>query len=171
MGAMLPGTFAPNDRAKLEVADDYVTAAKVTATKPRQVVTYTLNRKAKWSDGEPITWKDYAAQWKALRSAEGDFQVADTTGYERVSDVRRGKDDYEVVVTFSRPFGEWQALFNPLYPASTNADRKASTKGGGARSRSALAPSSWARSTGPRRRSRSCATRCGGATSRSSTGS
>ena len=34
--------------------------------------------------------------------------------------MRRGRDDYEVVVTFARPFGDWKSLFSPLLPASTN---------------------------------------------------
>ncbi len=123
-GALMPGAFGTDERAALTIADDYVTSAKVTASKPRQVITYRLNRKARWSDGKPITWRDYEVQWRALRSIDGDFLVADNTGYERVASVERGRDDYEVVVTFSRPFAEWQSLFNPLYPASTNSDPK-----------------------------------------------
>lgn len=123
-GAMMPGTFGTDERAALTLVDDYVTSARITASKPRQVVTYVLNRKARWSDGKPITWREYAAQWRALRSLDGEYLVADNTGYERVANVERGKDDYEVVVTFSRPFAEWQSLFTPLYPVSTNSDPK-----------------------------------------------
>ena len=123
-GALMPGTFGTDERAALTLVDDYVISAQITASKPRQVVTYELNRKAHWSDGKPITWREYAAQWRALRSLDGEYLVADNTGYERISNVERGKDDYEVVVTFSRPFAEWQSLFTPLYPVSTNSDPK-----------------------------------------------
>lgn len=128
-GALLPGTFMVNAEGELSVAKDYVTAAKVTASSPKQVVTYELNRKAKWSDGTPITVKDYAAQWKALRSVEGKYLNGSSTGYEDISSVEQGKDEYEVVVTFRKPFGEWQSLFNPLYPEATNSSPEAFNKG------------------------------------------
>ena len=95
----------------------------------RQVVTYQLNRKATWSDGTPITVKDYVAQWKALRSVDGPYLDGASTGYEDVSSVEQGSSPYEVVVTFRRPFGEWQSLFNPLYPAATNSSPEAFNKG------------------------------------------
>jgi peptide/nickel transport system substrate-binding protein len=128
-GALLPGTFITNAEGELSVAEDYVTSAEVTSSSPRQVVTYALNRKAKWSDGTPITVKDYAAQWKALRSADSPYLVGASTGYEDVSSVEQGSSPYEVVVTFRKPFGEWQSLFNPLYPASANSSPEAFNKG------------------------------------------
>ena len=128
-GALLPGTFVVNAEGELSVAKDYVTAAKVTASSPKQVVTYRLNKKAKWSDGTPITVKDYVAQWKALRSVEGPYLNGSSTGYEDISSVEQGRDPYEVVATFRKPFGEWQSLFNPLYPAATNSSPEAFNKG------------------------------------------
>ena len=121
-GAMLPGAFGIDERNEVPRSTRYVSDARVIATKPRQVVRYRLNRKARWSDGKPITWRDYAAQWKALRSLDGPFQVADNSGYERITSVKRGRDDYEVIVTFKKPFSEWPSLFGPLYPESTNRD-------------------------------------------------
>jgi peptide/nickel transport system substrate-binding protein len=122
MGALMPSPFVSDERATLSVDRNYVTSARLTSTSPRQVVTYRLNPKARWSDGKPITWKDYEAQWKALRSPSGPFQIASSTGYERVGSVRQGRDPYEVVVTLARRYTEWQGLFSPLYPAATNTD-------------------------------------------------
>lgn len=119
-GGLLPSPFTTNERAELLVDPNYVTSAKVTASSPGQVVTYRLNRRARWSDGTPITVRDYAAQWRALRSAAGPYLVGASTGYEDVSSVEQGADPYEVVVTFRRRFAEWQSLFSPLYPAATN---------------------------------------------------
>ncbi|GAA3808587.1 ABC transporter family substrate-binding protein [Sphaerisporangium flaviroseum] len=119
--ALMPAAFRSDEKASPTPNTDYVTDARVIATNPRQVVTYTLNRKARWSDGKPITWQDYEAQWKALNGANPDFHVAATTGYQDITSVVRGKDDYEVLVTFQSPFSEWQSLFWPLYPKSTNA--------------------------------------------------
>jgi peptide/nickel transport system substrate-binding protein len=128
-GALMPQIFLADDKANLSVNKDYVTAAKVTATSPKQVITYTLNQKAKWSDGTPITEKDYAAQWQANRDESGPYLLAGSTGYEDVSSVEPGKDEYEVVVTFKKPFSEWQSLFSPLYPASANSSPEAFNKG------------------------------------------
>ncbi|MEV5328348.1 ABC transporter family substrate-binding protein [Nonomuraea fastidiosa] len=118
--ALLPGPFVSNEKAEISVDTDYVLDARVTSQKPKQVVTYRLNPKAKWSDGKPITWADYRAQWQALNGRDPDYRIVSSTGYQDIEKVARGKDDYEVVVTFERPFGDWQALFGPLLPASTN---------------------------------------------------
>jgi peptide/nickel transport system substrate-binding protein len=122
MGALMPAAFVSDDRANLSVDRNYVVSARLSSTSPKQVVTYRLNPKARWSDGKPITWRDYEAQWRALRSPSGPFQIASSTGYERVGSVRQGRDPYEVVVTFDHRYTEWQGLFGLLYPAATNGD-------------------------------------------------
>ncbi|TMR89561.1 ABC transporter family substrate-binding protein [Nonomuraea basaltis] len=118
--ALLPSPFVSDEKAEISVDRDYVLEAKVTEQRPKQVVTYTLNPKARWSDGKPITWADYQAQWQALNGRDSGYHIASSTGYQDIQKVARGKDDFEVVVTFARPFGDWQALFGPLLPASTN---------------------------------------------------
>jgi peptide/nickel transport system substrate-binding protein len=117
MLSMMPATMISNEKAVVTPDPNYVTSATVTSTSP-QVVTYELNDKAKWSDGTPISVKDYEAQWNALNGTNPEFLVASTTGYELVSSVKAGKDDHEVVVTFAKPFADWRSLFSPLYPAS-----------------------------------------------------
>lgn len=119
--ALMPAAFRSDDKAVPSPDTDYVTDARVTATSPRQVVTYELNRRARWSDGKPITWRDYETQWKAMNGRDPAFHVAATTGYQDIASVARGADDHEVLVTFQNPFSEWQSLFWPLYPRSTNA--------------------------------------------------
>jgi peptide/nickel transport system substrate-binding protein len=120
--ALMPRPFRVDPTGKITPNTNYVTSAEVTSTSPNQVVTYKLNKNAKWSDGKPITWKDYEAQWKALRDPAGKYKIASATGYERISKIERGADDYTFTTTYSKPFGEWQALFDPLYPAATNSD-------------------------------------------------
>lgn len=120
--AVMPRPFRVDPSGKVTPNTNYVTSAEVTSTSPNQVVTYKLNKNAKWSDGKPITWKDYEAEWKALRDPAGKYKIASATGYERITKVERGADDYEFTTTYSKPFGEWQALFDPLYPAATNSD-------------------------------------------------
>ncbi|MEU5862849.1 ABC transporter family substrate-binding protein [Nonomuraea sp. NPDC047529] len=118
--ALLPSPFVSDEKAEITVDRDYVLDAKVTDQSPKQVVTYTLNPKAKWSDGQPITWADYQAQWQALNGRNPDFHIVSATGYQDIEKVERGKDDHEVKVTFVKPFGDWQSLFGPLLPAATN---------------------------------------------------
>ncbi|GAA3225976.1 ABC transporter family substrate-binding protein [Nonomuraea helvata] len=118
--ALLPSPFLSNEKAEISVNHDYVLDAEITRQQPKQVITYRLNPKAKWSDGKPITWADYQAQWHALNGRNPAFHIASPTGYQDIEKVERGKDDYEVVVTFDKPFGDWQSLFGPLLPAATN---------------------------------------------------
>lgn len=119
MESLMPTPMIADDKAVVTANPDYVTSAKVTNESP-ETITYVLNDKAKWSDGTPITVKDYEAQWNALKGTDPKFEVASSTGYERVGSVKAGKNDHEVVVEFAKPFSEWQSLFSPLYPASTN---------------------------------------------------
>lgn len=117
--ALLPSPFVSDDKAQITVNRDYLLDARVTRQAPKQVVTLRLNPQARWSDGRPITWADYQAQWHALKGDDPDFHLVSSTGYQDIAKVRRGRDDHEVVVTFARPFGDWKALFSPLLPAST----------------------------------------------------
>ncbi|MFD1933597.1 ABC transporter family substrate-binding protein [Nonomuraea mangrovi] len=118
--ALLPSPFRSDEKAVISANPDYLVDGKVTARDPKQVVTLTLNPKARWSDGKPVTWRDYEAQWKAMNGKNTDFRVSSTTGYQDIASVARGKDDYEVVITFKNDFGDWQSLFAPLYPKATN---------------------------------------------------
>ncbi|WP_228010514.1 ABC transporter family substrate-binding protein [Nonomuraea phyllanthi] len=118
--ALLPTPFVSDEKAEISLNRAYVLDAEVTEQRPKQVVTYQLNPKARWSDGRPITWVDYQAQWHALNGRDPAFHIASSTGYKDIEKVARGEDDYEVVVTFDKPFGDWQSLFGPLMPASTN---------------------------------------------------
>jgi peptide/nickel transport system substrate-binding protein len=123
--ALLPSAFVSDGRARVSANPDYVLDARVTARSPRQVVTYKLNPKARWSDGKPITWADYRAQWQAMRGDDPAYRIVSSTGYQDIAKVERGDGDHEVVVTFARPFGDWRSLFAPLLPASVNADAQA----------------------------------------------
>src|ERR1700746_227036 len=60
----LPGAFITQADGTLKLNTDYFTGAELTGTNP-QVVTYTINPKATWNDGTPITWEDLAAEGNA----------------------------------------------------------------------------------------------------------
>jgi peptide/nickel transport system substrate-binding protein len=115
---LIPKLFPAAADGGFRMNPDYLTSAQVTSTDP-QVVTYTINPKAVWSDGTPITWRDFEANWRAQNGKNPAYQTSGTVGYENITSVVRGVDDKQAVVTFGVRFGEWQALFDPLYPAQT----------------------------------------------------
>ncbi|KJS53161.1 ABC transporter family substrate-binding protein [Streptomyces rubellomurinus] len=120
---LLP-TFFRSDAAGTQTPNPaYLQEAHAETRNGRQVVTWTLNPKAHWSDGTPITWRDIEANWRALNGKDPAYRPSSNTGFELVSAVERGKDDFQAVMTFDRPFNEWQSMFNgaanaPLLPAS-----------------------------------------------------
>jgi peptide/nickel transport system substrate-binding protein len=113
----MPYAFIADKTATVNPNPDYVTSAKADNSSGKQVVTLELNPKAKWSDGTPITEKDYETQWKALQGKNSAYQIASSTGYDQIESVKQGKDQNEVIATFSKPFADWKALWSPLYPA------------------------------------------------------
>jgi peptide/nickel transport system substrate-binding protein len=113
----MPYAFIADKTATVSPNPDYLTSAKAEQTGGKQVVTLELNPKAKWSDGTPITEKDYETQWNALKDPNAKYQIASSTGYDRIASVKAGKDQNEVVATFNKPFADWKSLWSPLYPA------------------------------------------------------
>ncbi|NKY49953.1 ABC transporter family substrate-binding protein [Nocardia vermiculata] len=113
----LPQTFSSDAKGDLTIDHNYFTDIKLTNTSPQQV-TYTINPKAVWTDGTPITWEDMRSQAQAMAGADRGYQVAAVSGFDRVEKVERGVDDRQAVVTFNKPYSEWKGQFNPLYPKS-----------------------------------------------------
>jgi peptide/nickel transport system substrate-binding protein len=126
---MLPSPFTTDEKQQFHVDKRYFESAELTATDPKQVVTYRLNPEAVWLDGTPITWKDLESQWKAVRGTDPDFEIASPQGDDKVESVVMGRDDREAVVTFAEKFADWQGLFSPLIPASTTSNPDAFNKG------------------------------------------
>ncbi|QBS42342.1 ABC transporter family substrate-binding protein [Nocardia sp. CS682] len=128
---LMPRAFNTNAAGELTVNHDYFTDVQLTSTSPQQV-TYTINPKAVWSDGNPITWEDIAAQAKALNGTDKRFLIAITVGFDRVEKVERGVDDRQAVITFRQPFTEWRGQFAgnmSLFPKSVTADPETFNKG------------------------------------------
>ncbi|MCA2209964.1 ABC transporter family substrate-binding protein [Nocardia rosealba] len=111
---LLPSAYTSNAAGELSINHDYFTDIQLTGTNPQQV-TYTINPKAVWSDGTPITWEDLRSQAAALSGRDPAYLISATSGFERVEKVERGVDDRQAVVTFSQPYAEWQGQFIPLY--------------------------------------------------------
>jgi peptide/nickel transport system substrate-binding protein len=128
IGALLPQPYYADAKGVPQLNTNLLTSAAITATTPKQVITLTINPKAVWYDGTPITEADFAAQWKALNGSNPNFNVAGSVGYNQITSVAQGVDERQVVLTFSSPFSDWKSLFAPLYPASTNQSPDAFSK-------------------------------------------
>ena len=127
--ALMPAAF-DNDATGAPVWNrDYLASEPTLATTNGQVVTYEINPKAIWYDGTPITWEDFFWQWKANNGTDQAYRITSANGYENIRSVERGKDDREVIVTYGRPYADWQPVFSPIYPVSTNKDPKTFNEG------------------------------------------
>ena len=148
MQLVWPGVFIVDNKLNVYVNKDLAT--KVTSALNRagqQVVTYTLNPKASWSDGKQITADDFIYNWQANSGqtrfkdkGNKPYDAAGTTGYSSIVSVRgshpanRAKcltgsasqrnahlcpNGKVVTVTFAKatPFADWPSLFGSLVPA------------------------------------------------------
>ncbi|WP_230329231.1 ABC transporter family substrate-binding protein [Nocardia aurantiaca] len=121
---LMPRSFDTDAAGNLTVDHDFFSDVQLTSTNP-QVVTYTINPKAVWSDGTPITWEDIASEANSLNGRNKDFQIAISNGFDRVAKVERGTDDRQAVITFDKPYADWRGQFAGnamLYPKSVTAD-------------------------------------------------
>ncbi|MBW0271206.1 hypothetical protein ATM97_10280 [Nocardia sp. MH4] len=126
----MPRAFATNASAELSVNTDYFTDVSLTSTDPQQV-TYTINPKAVWSDGSPITWEDIASQANALSGKDKTYLIAISNGFDRVARVERGVDDRQAIITFDQHYADWRGQFagnSFLYPKSVTSSPEAFNK-------------------------------------------
>lgn len=128
-GAVLPTLFTVDGRGVPHRNADYLDAADISAREPKQVVTYKINPRARWSDGRAVGAADFQAQWEALRGKDNAYWTARNAGYDRIDKVEQGAGPHEVKVTFGRPYADWQSLFTPLYPKSVMGDPNAFNDG------------------------------------------
>ncbi|VBA53512.1 ABC transporter family substrate-binding protein [Mycobacterium pseudokansasii] len=129
--ATLPRAFVIGPDGSTTVDTNYFTSVELTQTEP-QVITYTINPKAFWSDGTPITWRDIASQIHATSGADKNFAIASLNGADRVASVTRGVDDRQAVVTFAKHYAEWRGMFagnGMLLPSSMTATPEAFNTG------------------------------------------
>jgi peptide/nickel transport system substrate-binding protein len=125
----LPGAFLAQADGSLKLNTDYFTAAELTGTNP-QVVTYTINPKAVWSDGSPVTWEDLKSEVDACSGRDKRYLIASRAGFERVKSVTRGVDDRQAVITFAQPYSEWRGMFaGGIEPRSMTANPEVFNKG------------------------------------------
>jgi len=76
-----------------------------------QKVTYKINSKAVWDDGQPITSHDYKYTWDQIANGS---DIYDKTGYDQITGVD-DTDPHTAVVTFKANFPDWRDLFGGFY--------------------------------------------------------
>ena len=127
MRPTMPRAFRISADGSATVNTDYFTSIELTGTDP-QVVTYTINPKAVWSDGTPITWEDLQSQINATSGKDKRFAFAAPYGADQVAKVERGVDDRQAIITFATRFSDWRAMFaasQMLLPKSSTATPEA----------------------------------------------
>ena len=123
--ASMPRAFRIAADGSMTLNTDYFTGAELTSTNP-QVVTWTINPKAVWSDGTPITWEDIASQIHATSGKDKAFASASPNGRDRVESVTRGVDDRQAIMTFAKPYAEWRGMLSGnTHAAAEEHDRDA----------------------------------------------
>ena len=119
----LPQVYVIQPDLKPVLDTDYVTSVKVTSTSPQTIV-YQINPKAVWSDGVPINADDFIYNWEAqsgnpkFKDVGGQaYEPATTAGYANIKSVTGSNGGKTVTMIYSKPFGDWKALFTDIYPA------------------------------------------------------
>lgn len=76
-------------------------------------ITYKINPKAVWSDGQPITSADFKFTSDTVNTRQDTY---DKTGYKNIQSIDT-PDDHTAVVTFKpgQAFGDWRELFGGFY--------------------------------------------------------
>ncbi|WP_030670673.1 ABC transporter family substrate-binding protein [Streptomyces sp. NRRL B-1347] len=114
-------TFSPT--GEVQYNPDYFSDVKVSVKGGNQKVVLTINKKAAFNDGTPIDWTAIQATWKANNGADKAYAATTTAGYDQITDVARGKDDKQAVITFKGVYASWPSLFYTfLHPKAAKVD-------------------------------------------------
>jgi len=118
LGAVLPSPFVVNNLGVPMANSDLIVQSELVSTKPETIV-YTLNPKAVWSDGVPITAADFRYAWEEQRGdpVVSSPDVSSIAGYRDIASVTGSNGGHTVTVKFKTTFADWQMLFDNLVPA------------------------------------------------------
>jgi len=79
-----------------------------------QRVTYYIRQNAKWSDGTPVTGKDFRFTWQTILNKKYSEHIT-PLGYEDIRSIRgNGK---VITLTYKRNYAPWKTLFGYVLPA------------------------------------------------------
>jgi peptide/nickel transport system substrate-binding protein len=95
-------------------------------TNPTTIV-YKIKPSAVWNDGTPVSADDFVMSWKWQNTRDCPAcETAGNGGYDQVTAITGSDGGKTVTVTLSKPYTDWQSLFNsaaPLYPAHVGAQQ------------------------------------------------
>ncbi|MFI6350655.1 ABC transporter family substrate-binding protein [Streptomyces sp. NPDC050560] len=101
-------------KGKVTWNKDYLSSVKETTVDGNTQVTYDINPKAKWNDGQKWDWTVFRDTWKANNGTDKNFVVGSSDGYANVKSVTKGKDDHEAVLTYDGKYVWWDYIFNTV---------------------------------------------------------
>jgi peptide/nickel transport system substrate-binding protein len=123
LAPVLPSAFVVTAGDKVVADSAIITQAEVVSTSPQTVV-YTINPRAVWSDGVPVTDADFEYAWQQQRGSGPGATAgaaapdpASTLGYRQIQSVTGSDGGRTVTVVFKTPFSDWQMLFSDMLPA------------------------------------------------------
>ncbi len=144
MNMVWPQAFIVNSKLQPVMNDQLLESATQTTDSPQTVV-YTLNPKAVWSDGTPITADDFIYNWQAQSANPAytdlggkPYDDASTSGYNQIQSVVGSApsggaacapgsaadrnvglcpNGRTITVTFKPSFTDWRSLFTDIVPA------------------------------------------------------
>ncbi|MFG6491523.1 ABC transporter family substrate-binding protein [Microbacterium sp. P03] len=119
--------------------ENYASSVELVSEDP-QVVEMKLNPDAVWEDGTPITVADWQATWQANNGTNEAFLPVSTTGWDQISSIEQGTDAYDVKITFSAKYADWQGLLGLVLPASVASDPTAFNEGYTAQAMPSMGP-------------------------------
>ena len=113
-----------NGQIVVKLDGDLMESVEVTSNDPLRVV-WKIRKEAVWSDGEPVSCKDFHLQWLAATSQlktteEGKaVRLWDTspTGYDQISKHTCADGNKTVTTEFSKPYADYRSLYNFMVPA------------------------------------------------------
>ena len=121
LAPVLPSAFTVDAAGQSVINTPFLDQAELINTNPQTVV-YTINQKAVWGDGTPISAADFVYAWEHQRGTIIDpahtwGDEASTLGYSDITSVTGSNHGRTVTAVFKTAFADWQALFADLLPA------------------------------------------------------
>lgn len=139
VATMIGGPIEIDESGQAVVDENYASSVELVSEDP-QVVEIKLNPEAVWEDGTPITVADYQATWQANNGTNPEYVPVSTTGWDQVSSVEQGEDEFDMNITFSSVFADWRSLLGGPLKASVGNDPAAFNSGYTARAMPSAGP-------------------------------
>jgi len=96
--------------------NDLVSSVRFRRTGGTMVVRYVIDKRARWSDGVPITAEDFRFTWQTIISPRYRDVILSTVGYDEMGSVTGGRAK-TVTVRFKSIYAGWRDLFGEILPA------------------------------------------------------